>query len=1432
MLGRAAMCFVAEMLEARRLLCAIHDGEPLPGPLPSNSLPDGQVDHNEDYYVAEASITLENAAGPLGEAPSFEVNSAGLPLLTSRADGQGLKVFLDFDGHGTNLPFSVDGDTSTFNLQEQIAIYYTWRDMISYFSALNVNITTVQPPTGTGNPLFAWHLTSNSISGGYAYVGVLTNSQPYGFNQGSNAVSRRSGIAHEIGHLLGLQHQSEYNQLGTKTAEYSDGWDSRSRTVIGIDYNTNIRQWYYGRSSSGSGSLQDDLLVMANKVKGQTGGDGFRPDDFGNSIATASVLPADGRVEGCIERYDDSDVFALNVATDGRYTIDATPTYESTAEAKIELLDDSGKILAAKDDADQRTSNNNNDVEFSLDLSAGSYFVRVSSSGDISEIGEYALTASPLMSGFRTQDIGSVFRPGTATYDPAANTLIQMAGGSDIGGSGDEFRFTYSPLNGDGSVIIKVASLNAIAAGSKLAVMIRQSLAANSPHVTLAQASTGAITNLYRTSVSGATSVNATQATALGAWLQLARSGNTFTALTSADGISWSTLGSPITLAMTNPAYIGIAAVSASTRYVTYGSASNLAFTGDLSSPPASYNGLTAPSNLTATPTAGANTSINLSWTDVEGESNYAIERSSDGVNFTQITTVAANITNYTNVNPWGSMRWFYRVSARSASINSIPSNVASVVNKPNAPSDPPASYATKYLSVSTSTIYLNWRDVSGDEGYRIERSTDGVNYTQIATTAANYNACNVSGLTAGTQYTFRITPMTSIGDGVALPHTITASTRLAAVTGLAFGAKASNSLTINWTDLPNETGYRIERSVDGTNFASLVLLGANATSYTDSSVSELNEYYYRVVGTTSLTESLGGSTVFAATPATNPLPNGWGSADIGSVAGTGAAGVSSGIWTMLGAGSGIGSTSDNFRYTYRTLSGDGEITVRVSSLENTNAAAKAGVMIRESLTGNAKYAFAYLTPGSGLDFDYRANTGSSATHVDGPAAAAPQWLKLNRTGNVLTASYSADGTTWTQHGQTTLSMASNLYIGMALTSNTSTQLAKATFDNLTMTGATTDVGPILSSPASATPSPVTGTTTTLSVLATDDGGPANLTYAWSQLNPQPGVNPPVIANPSSTNTLVTFSAPGSYSFRATISDAQGNTITSDVNVQVNATATSVNVLPNAISVNPGTVQAFTAAVVDQFGNPMSGGQMIWTATRGSITSAGVWTAPSTSGPVTITASSRGGVTGGNGGGASGSAIVNVNFIATAKPFSPDANPQAIEFTVNGDLDETTLDSSDLTLIDLDSTGSVPTSSIVATYLPTSHTLKFAFPSLPNGALPDGNFRATLSGISDVNALAAASVAVDFFILAADATRDRLVDNTDFNVLAANFGASAAVFTQGDFDYDTTVSSMDFALFLAQYGKRLSPPPSEGDAVFSSTIVTEDANLPILEMLA
>ena len=112
-----------ETLERRSLLSTVANtsaGSDTSGPDLTAALARGGADHGAAWYkpVRHAS---GDATGD--SAPVFSTNAAGLPLLTSRPDGIGLKVFLDFDGNGSNLPFGIDADDTTFNAAEQTAIY-------------------------------------------------------------------------------------------------------------------------------------------------------------------------------------------------------------------------------------------------------------------------------------------------------------------------------------------------------------------------------------------------------------------------------------------------------------------------------------------------------------------------------------------------------------------------------------------------------------------------------------------------------------------------------------------------------------------------------------------------------------------------------------------------------------------------------------------------------------------------------------------------------------------------------------------------------------------------------------------------------------------------------------------------------------------------------------------------------------------------------------------------------------------------------------------------------------------------------------------------------------------------------------------------------------------------------------------------------------
>ena len=179
--------------------------------------------------------------------------------------------------------------------------------------------------------------------------------------------------------------------------------------------------------------------------------------------------------------------------------------------------------------------------------------------------------------------------------------------------------------------------------------------------------------------------------------------------------------------------------------------------------------------------------------------------------------------------------------------------------------------------------------------------------------------------------------------------------------------------------------------------------------------------------------------------------------------------------------------------------------------------------------------------------------------------------------------------------------------------------------------GSSPDQPPAIATPASASPSRVTGTTCQLSVLGADDGGEANLTYTWSLTGTPPA---PVTFSANGSNaakvTTATFSSAGSYAFQVSISDAQGLTVSSAVAVTVTATFTSLTVAPSSATLAPHARQQFIAVARDQFGKALSAQpSIIWRASgSGHITAKGLFTAGSTGSVDTFITANAGGHTG------------------------------------------------------------------------------------------------------------------------------------------------------------------------------------------------------------
>jgi len=172
------------------------------------------------------------------------------------------------------------------------------------------------------------------------------------------------------------------------------------------------------------------------------------------------------------------------------------------------------------------------------------------------------------------------------------------------------------------------------------------------------------------------------------------------------------------------------------------------------------------------------------------------------------------------------------------------------------------------------------------------------------------------------------------------------------------------------------------------------------------------------------------------------------------------------GTYTMTAAGVDIWGAADEFHFASKMLTGPGSIVAKVLSVGNTDPWAKAGVMVRESLQPGSKFAAVYITPGNGCRFQARTDTDVDATSdtsvvtAGQTAITAPYWVKLERdvAGN-FRGSYSANGSAWTQMSWNpqNISMSSNVYVGLAVTSHNANAVCEAQISNVTITGS---VGP------------------------------------------------------------------------------------------------------------------------------------------------------------------------------------------------------------------------------------------------------------------------------------------------------------------------------------------------------------------------------------
>ncbi|MEG4634711.1 Ig-like domain-containing protein, partial [Microcoleus sp. AR_TQ3_B6] len=412
---------------------------------------------------------------PVKPAPvvGATVPVASLPLLSSNPSATS-KIFLDFNGHttsgtdwntfynrGANIvtpAYSIDADTTTFSTTEVATIQEIWQRVAEDYAPFNVDVTTIDPGNLNaannirvviGGSWDQWYEESGG-AGGVAWLNSWrwNNDTPvfvFEDNLANGAAKYTAeAISHEVGHSLGLYHQSTYDAFGNLIEEYNPGsgsGDTGWAPIMGVSYYQNLTTWHNGTSSLGPTSYQDDMSIIS---AASNGFGGYRTDDHGNTIFSATALSGTTTLtgSGIITQTSDIDVFSFRAGAGSlNLTINPAP-YGPNLDILAVLINSSGSIIASSNLISNLFANINTSV------SAGNYFLSIQSTGQYGRVGQYTIsgTVAPV----------DTTPPTASSFSPADNA-------TDVGVADNlVVNFSEAIQKGTGNLVIKKLSDNSV----------------------------------------------------------------------------------------------------------------------------------------------------------------------------------------------------------------------------------------------------------------------------------------------------------------------------------------------------------------------------------------------------------------------------------------------------------------------------------------------------------------------------------------------------------------------------------------------------------------------------------------------------------------------------------------------------------------------------------------------------------------------------------------------------------------------------------------------------------------------------------------------------------------------------------------------------------------------------------------------------------
>ena len=242
------------------------------------------------------------------------ITKAQVPLLNSYPPAAAT-VYLDFDGatvEGTlwNENGKIVAEPSGLS---PATITWIYKKIAEHFALFNLNITT-DPAVYERAPIHQrtriiitpngdWYGPASGVSAIGSFVwGDDTPAWVFMDNLSNNSLFIAAAATHQIGHTLGLQHQSLYDSYGIMISELSGGENnifSNEAPLMGIPF-YKPADWTRGTPSTGAANIQNDTALIA----GAPNNIGYRkksPTDETNAGQSNTAVKIENQQPGSIQ---------------------------------------------------------------------------------------------------------------------------------------------------------------------------------------------------------------------------------------------------------------------------------------------------------------------------------------------------------------------------------------------------------------------------------------------------------------------------------------------------------------------------------------------------------------------------------------------------------------------------------------------------------------------------------------------------------------------------------------------------------------------------------------------------------------------------------------------------------------------------------------------------------------------------------------------------------------------------------------------------------------------------------------------------------------------------------------------------------------------------------------------------------------------------